>query len=348
MTSHPPRLSGLDFARFLAFAGMVIVNFNVVTEASADSGLLGFFALSVEGRAAATFVVLAGIGLGLGAARGNNSNLTFLTVKRSAFLMVIGLLNMLVFDADIIHYYAVYFLFALLFLQAQNRTIILAIAGLMILATAMQIGLDYDKGWNWETYAYADFWTLPGFVRNMFYNGWHPVIPWLGFFLFGMLLAQLPLAQNKTQIGLLVGGGVVWALAEISSNILTKIFADDPDMVFMLQTAPVPAVPLYLFAGAGAACVVIGLCLLANRAVERSGFLALLAKTGRQTLTLYFAHIFIGMSILEALGMLSGPLLWQSMLAAGLFILGSVIYVWAYSKQFKRGPLEALMRLTTG
>ena len=72
------RLDGLDLARFLAFVGMVIVNFKIAMGADkTNGGVLGQFTEALEGRAAATFVVLSGIGLGLAAVRseqGSNRN----------------------------------------------------------------------------------------------------------------------------------------------------------------------------------------------------------------------------------------------------------------------------------
>ena len=57
------RLEGLDLARFFAFVGMVIVNFTIVMGAEGmgaegGEGPLAWFTLALEGRAAATFVVL--------------------------------------------------------------------------------------------------------------------------------------------------------------------------------------------------------------------------------------------------------------------------------------------------
>ncbi|MDP6410616.1 MAG: heparan-alpha-glucosaminide N-acetyltransferase domain-containing protein, partial [Planctomycetota bacterium] len=59
-----PRVGGLDLARCLAIFGMVYVNFEVVLAAGErEPRWLGVLAACTEGRAAATFVVLAGIGL---------------------------------------------------------------------------------------------------------------------------------------------------------------------------------------------------------------------------------------------------------------------------------------------
>ena len=58
------RLEGLDLARFLAFAGMVLVNFDIVLRQPnlSEPWLIDL----AQGRAAALFVVLAGIGFALG------------------------------------------------------------------------------------------------------------------------------------------------------------------------------------------------------------------------------------------------------------------------------------------
>ena len=57
------RLIGVDIARAFAIAGMIIVNFKIVL---GDNGneIVKLFSSFFEGKAAATFVVLAGIGVG--------------------------------------------------------------------------------------------------------------------------------------------------------------------------------------------------------------------------------------------------------------------------------------------
>lgn len=60
------RVIGYDLARALAVFGMVIVNFKIVmgAEKNGPEWLVDFVGL-LDGRAAATFVVLAGAGLSL-------------------------------------------------------------------------------------------------------------------------------------------------------------------------------------------------------------------------------------------------------------------------------------------
>lgn len=55
------RLHGLDIARFLAFCGMVLVNFRIAAQVTPGTDAISLFTNSLEGRAAALFVVLAGL-----------------------------------------------------------------------------------------------------------------------------------------------------------------------------------------------------------------------------------------------------------------------------------------------
>ena len=163
------RLEGLDLARFLAFTGMVIVNFKVVMGVDfSDEG--SFLSELLTGRAAATFVVLAGVGLGLAAAR-NPPATRIVTLRRALFLMAAGLLNMLIFPGDILHYYAVYFVIGAMMLSLTRSALILAIFAINLIFLAMLFTLNYEAGWNWETLDYHGFWTPEGFIRNLFLTG---------------------------------------------------------------------------------------------------------------------------------------------------------------------------------
>lgn len=342
------RLHGLDLARYFAFVGMVIVNFKIAMGADSGDDLLSMLTGALEGRAAATFVVLAGIGLGLASLKGLNQTIS-VTIKRVLFLLVIGLLNMTIFDADILHYYAFYFLLGVLLLGFNTRTLIWAVIGLNALFVIMIFALDYDAGWNWDDFTYAGFWTPIGFVRNLFFNGWHPVIPWLGFLLFGAILSRISLAESVTQIRLVVGGAAAFGLAEgLSAFLMPQLAAIDPELASLFTTEPVPPMPLYMLAAGGAACIVIGVCLMIADRLAAMGVLRVFVPAGRQTLTLYIAHVLIGMGTLEALGMLGGQSVAQAVWASLLFCIAATIYALIWARWFKRGLIEALMRKVAG
>ncbi len=209
--------------------------------------------------------------------------------------------------------------------------------------------LDYDVGWNWDDYSYAGFWTPAGFARNLFFNGWHPVIPWLGFLLFGIALSRTSLSQVPTQHRLILFGVAAFIVAEVASGLISgPLSAIDPELAVFATTEPVPPMPLYMLAGSGAASVIIGLCLRFSSWFDRSGIFGIVTPAGRQTLTLYLAHILIGMGTLEAFGMLGGQTLSAAVAAALLFCLIAVVYALVWFRFFKRGPIEATMRKMAG
>ncbi|AZV77218.1 DUF418 domain-containing protein [Parasedimentitalea marina] len=331
------RLQGLDIVRFLAFCGMVLVNFRLAAQVTPGDDWPSLLTTALEGRAAALFVVLAGIGVALAKAPAS------LMLRRVAFLFVLGLANLTIFEADILHFYALYFAAAIPFVSAPNRWLWAGIAVVMALSLCAQLILNYEAGWNWDTLHYADFWTISGFLRHALYNGWHPVFPWLSFLLFGMWIGRLALSTKGVQLHLAIWGTVAAALALIPGWLI-----DDPEVIDLINTTSIPPGPFYIIAGCGSAAAVIGLILLLHPILNRLRMAQWLAPAGRQSLTLYAAHILLGMGTLEALGWLDGSLtapqiLWISL----VFCLACLIYTCLWGLKFKRGPLEMMMRRLT-
>ena len=84
----------------------------------------------------------------------------------------------------------------------------------------MILSIDYEAGWNFEELTYSGFWTIDGFARNLFFNGFHPILPWLGFFLLGILLSRASLRERQVQIKM-----ITWGLAAI---IFSEIMIGQP------------------------------------------------------------------------------------------------------------------------
>jgi len=282
-------------------------------------------------------VVLAGVGLALARAPSG------LILRRAAFLFVIGMANMVIFEADILHYYALYFVVGAAFLTAPDRGLLLGAGAFVAIFLAMLLVLDYDRGWDWENYHYTDFWTLEGFLRHTFFNGWHPVFPWAAFLLFGMWLGRRRLDRRGAQWALVLAGGGVAALAALPAT-----WVAHPDLRAVFGTAPIPPGPFYMLGGAGSAAALIGATLLAKPWLTRLGVAGWLAAPGRQTLTLYVAHILLGMGIMEAMGWMDGALtspqvFWGSLAFCAL----AMLYATGWARLSRRGPLEQLMRVVT-
>ena len=259
MTTPHNRLEGLDLARAMALLGMVLVNFRIAMGVLAGGPTwLKPLLDALEGRSAASFVVLAGIGLGLSTRKLAWSAAMSHTARRALFLLIVGLLNYLVFPADIIHYYAVYFLLGACCLRLPSPWLLALIPLLAASFVGLLFLLDYDRGWQWHSFSYPEFWTLAGFIRNLLFNGWHPVVPWLGFLLYGLWLSRQSLANPVTQRWLLAGGVSAMVLAKGLSLWLPTLLPN-PELAPLLATQPIPPAPLYLLFGMGAASTLIAL-----------------------------------------------------------------------------------------
>lgn len=350
------RIVGFDLARALAVIGMVIVNFKVVMHAGASDApwwLAIFDAL--DGRASALFVILAGVGLSLlskrardagdpAALRAARSGI----LKRAAFLFVAGLLYVQVWPADILHYYGAYMVIGALALSWRTGVLVAAALAMMAGFVVLAATLDYGAGWNWETLAYAGFWTPAGFARNLFFNGFHPVFPWAGFLLLGMALGRADMQSRTVLYRVFIGGLVMGIAAELTMTVGILLGTPGSGIWSHLwSSGPLPPLPLYWIAAAGDAMALIAACVWAGQRWHGARWLTPLVHTGQLALTLYIAHVVIGMGVLDALGLLGGRTLAFAVGSALAFSAGAVLCAHLWRRRFALGPVEWLMRRCT-
>ena len=114
------------------------------------------------------------------------------------------------------------------------------------------------------------------------------------------------------------------------------------------MTDSMPPMPLYFLAASGSALVIIGLCLLASERFRESNIYSLIAPAGSQTLTLYILHIIVGLGFIDALGFNGSQTSSEAFVAAIIFCILGTIFAFTWSKWFRRGMFESLMRKLTG
>ncbi|MEW6056550.1 MAG: heparan-alpha-glucosaminide N-acetyltransferase domain-containing protein [Bdellovibrionota bacterium] len=350
------RIAGLDLARTIAFFGMLLVNFRIAMGASeAGPGALGWVLRALEGHAAAMFVVLAGVSLTLfskGAHHKKEIRKTLL--KRSVFLFLLGLLNTTIFDADILHYYGIYIALGVIFLWAPGRILVFAASSFALAFPVLLMAFDYEKGWNWATLTYHGFWTSDGFFRNLFFNGFHPVIPWVSFLLAGMWLGRFALSDSRVRNKMIALGGGLFLSSEAVSHLLITLLSmktPAPDLAIveaLVGTGPMPPMPVYLISAFGFSVGVIGFSILVAKRFSGTLWLKPFILSGQQTLTLYIAHIVLGMGLLEALGKLENQTSSFAIVSSCVFFSICLLFVVVWRKWFRMGPFELLMRKLTG
>ena len=356
------RIVGYDLARALAVFGMVVVNFKIVMGAE-DSGptwLVDLVGL-LSGRAAAIFVVLAGVGVSLISKKARvlgdrallQSDRTVL-LKRALFLFVVGLLYTPVWPADILHFYGIYLASSALLLSASTRRLLTLSGVLVATAAIMILFLDYGQGWDWKTLEYSGFWSPMGMVRHLFFNGFHPVVPWLSFLLVGMVLGRQDIQKASVRRRIFILGVIVAGVAEAGSRLLIRtlseshVAAESETIVALFGTGPMPPMPLYVFAAAGTACAVIVAMVSVGLRYGEAIWLRPFVATGQLALSLYVGHVLVGMGALELMGRLENQTLPFSLLASMIFCIAGVQFSYLWRRRFERGPIEAIMRMCTG
>lgn len=339
---------------------MVIVNFKYTmgAESSGPTWLRNFTAL-FDGRAAATFVVLAGIGASLGSrqarldggsAERRAAQLTL--AKRGLFLFVAGWAFYLIWPADILHYYGVYLAVGSLVLFAPGKRLFQLAVAAIVVAFVFIVAFDPFRNWNLDDFSYRGIATPSGFVRNLFFDGFHPVFPWVAFYLFGMWLGRTDLRRvvwrrtlvRWSAIIVVATEALAWAVLGPKGAGLDEL--DDNDWRWLLSVEPIPPLPLYIVAGAATAVLVIcGSIWLGDHLSPPVA--EPLVSTGQLALTIYVAHVIIGMGVLESIGRLEHQSLGWAVSTALVFSAIAIAVSWAWRRRFERGPLEAVMRQVT-
>ncbi|WDE04155.1 DUF1624 domain-containing protein [Thalassomonas viridans] len=352
------RIQGLDVARALAVFGMVLVNFKLILQTGMPDVAGSSFSALLEGRASALFVILAGIGITF---LTNNARLSaipekikssrYALVKRGIFLALIGLAFTPYWHADILHFYGVYFLFAALLFTLTNRQLMLAALCMPLSFIVLAIFFDYEQGWDFTSLSYLDLWSPEGMFRNLFFNGFHPVFPWLGFLLYGIWLGRQELAEKAFRKKLFFTALFVWLATEGVFALLSYDALNDPawgmtteDVEALLSTSPMPPWPQYLISAAASATLIILACVSLSQRFTGARVMRWLSVTGQSSLTLYLAHVVFAREILMPLGMQQSAQNSIALYGGLVFCVLAVIFSVLWHHRSKAGPLEYLFR----
>jgi uncharacterized membrane protein YeiB len=111
-----------------------------------------------HGRAAATFMILAGVGITLWTRRTGTGARRAL-IRRGVFLLAAGMINLIVWPGDILRVYGVGLILAAAFIGARAWRL-WAMAAVFILGfPLLMVFLDYERNWAWETLEYRNLWA---------------------------------------------------------------------------------------------------------------------------------------------------------------------------------------------
>jgi uncharacterized membrane protein YeiB len=301
--------------------------------------------------------MLAGMGVSLMTNRNDytleeRKKIKSIITKRSWFLFVLGIAFYLWWPADILHFYGGYMHIAVLFIFFPKKYFLFAASSAIIIFHILLAIIPYNSGWNFETLMYDDFWTLSGFLRNTFYNGWNSIFPWIAYFFLGMYLGRLDWKDIKTTKSVLFTGITVYLFTLIIQLFATSI-TQNKDIVFYLTADYLPPFVPFMLGTASFGLILISIFIFIGNKIGETKIAKILASTGQMTLTHYIAHLVLGLLLLAIIAgkTLSYDLL-KEVPTKPIIILGFAIvyfllsctfsYLW--TKKYKNGPLEMIMR----
>jgi uncharacterized membrane protein YeiB len=356
------RILGYDVARSLALLGMIVVHFGLVMAADPTRPAWSAWIMhGLDGRAAATFVVLAGVGLTLRSRRAVASHdprdiapVRRIVRRRGLFLLAMGFVNLLVWPGDILRVYGVSLIVAAGLVTAPDRRLLAVAAGFVLGFIALLLVGDYETNWDWSTLTYHGLWTLRGTIRNLFYDGFRSVFPWTGLLIFGIWLGRRDLRDRAVNTRLVLAAVAAAIFAELVSWCCVPYFRAHPHgmngetIQALFGTDSMPPMPLFLLASGGAAVAVIALCVRAAEAWPTARWVAPLAAMGQMALTWYVLHILLGLGTIIALGWASREPLPAGQACGLLFFSAAVLVSWLWRRRFRNGPLEWVMRRVAG
>lgn len=355
------RLEGIDFARAIAILGMTVVNFSIhIGNAEGDPAWLVQLESLFSGRAAATFVFLAGVGVALLAARArreptkeNRRKARLNLLKRGLFLFLLGVAFRAQWSYDILHFYGVYLTFAALVFLWPARWI----TGLAVVTTLAFVGFYFAL----PPLLALDYWDSPSFatpglaLQDLFFTGHHPVTPWFTFFLVGMAVGRIDLHRSANHWRLLIGGALLIGLAKaikfaaLDLALVKLIPAEEWGYALryvadMFGTSAYPPTPLYILFGLGTGMIVLSLSLMICAAGWRRTLFAPVIWTGQMALTFYLLHVYIGVTAADwFLPEEAHSVYWLFAWVIGFFVF-CLIFATIWRSRFERGPVEWAMR----
>jgi uncharacterized membrane protein len=224
-TGARPRLLGVDATRGVALLGMMAVH---ALSDTTDTGAPTLMYMIFGGRSAATFAVLAGVGIALmtGRARvrpGPDGRAAAATLLARALVIVVIGLALGYTDAGIgaviLPYYAVMFLLAI-------PVVFLPTWVLATFAALIAGGMPVLGQWLRPTLvapvldnpSILDLLQNPlRFLTELTLTGYYPALPWMAYVCAGIVVGRLRLSSARTAAGLL-GTGVVLAVAATAAS----------------------------------------------------------------------------------------------------------------------------------
>jgi uncharacterized membrane protein YeiB len=330
------RLAGIDAARALAFAGMLLAHFAASFHPS-DPGWLQAVDNAADGRATPLFCLLLGVGAGLLASVGT-PDLAF--VKRGLVLFALGLLVWPFVESVYLilpHYGILLALFPLV--RRVPTRWLLPVAGLFFLLPSLVVATVGDAGLRsaGQPSGYGDLVDIGSVLGQILWTGGYPLVGWTGFVLVGAWVVRRPLGHPVTQRRLLFGSAAV----AVTQPLLAAGHAGFDGLAFLDGTAHSNQTAWYVLAAATSVAMIAGWLIVARRATVA---IRPLVPLGQLALSAYLVHLLLGETVVFPwLDRNVPPIGAQVTVVVAVFAASATAAAWWRSRH-RRGPVETVVR----
>lgn len=364
------RLATPDIVRAVALAGVIALNYHgylngAAARAAPGDGWAQRLFDPWDGvlatRFAATFVVVAGVGVTLLTAAARRvddpvgrdraiAEMRWRLVRRGTLLVIVGGLLDWVWDGTILPYYGAMFVVAATLFQARTTSLIAIGATTALAAAALRWWIvartadGREPRWLLEPDT-LDTRSPRGAVFDLVVNGTHPLLPWFAFLVGGMVLGRaLPRWHRRAAAAGIAALALAITLATYAMSSAFDDTGSRPLREAVLSTRPGDRALLYTvgtFASSVAALALVHFLVL-GRAMPRTG--APLATLGRFALSAYLAHVAVYLLVVEQFGIVRATGLDTVLTMAGaVWVAVLVAAVW-WEPRLGRGPAEWVYR----
>ena len=310
-------------------------------------------------RFAATFVLIAGIGVSLFTQRARVSNIRadiqharIVLLRRGALLYFVGYFVQWVWPGTILFYYGAYFMIAAAIFTWSSKKLICLCAASIVTAAGLSwwraSQLIEGNNTRWLS-------PSPNTPRNLlirtFLDYTHPVFPWIAFFIAGILLGRHIHHLSKIRLRLMFVA-VLMMLATHGANFVftpsIKVSDRDSIVTKLLSTEPLDRGILFSLGTLATAIVALCLVSLVVELKPKSLLAKFLARAGRMTLSVYLLHVVFFNLIVHRLHWVSATGLDTALaLSLSFYVVALVLASW-WNKYFGLGPAERAYRIFGG
>lgn len=361
------RLVGPDVTRALALVGVVIMNYHgylngggaiAGPEASLAQRWFDPWTGVLSTRFAATFVLVAGVGVSLLTERSRTSgdrdarrDDRWRLVRRGLLLYAFGFVLDWIWPGTILFFYGAFFLVAAFLFTLRTRWLVVvgsaaALAGAGIEWWVIDREVDgRSVGWL------VDPGTLTtrsprGLLFDTFVNGTHPLFPWLAFLCAGMVLGRFVGSPGmRTWLPRLAAIGMATtAITYLLNHVLTSGRAGDTVWVTVWSTRPYDRGLLYTLGTLGSSLAAFSLVSIVAERWRESPPVRLLRAAGETTLSIYVAHVFVFRGLVDRAEMVGSTGLDTALVFAVSFWAVALLVAAWWQRFVGMGPLERLYR----